>query len=402
MRNKTFLKTISAVLISAFLVAILPLKIQAALNNSNVISDYNFSFNNPMSAAEINNFLIDKGSRLANYVVPEYVDVPYPLASGGLGTVSSRQVNDLNSAPFYGKTVAQLIYDESAEHNINPRVVLATLQKESSAITGDVFRSSTVASWPMFYMYDETMASCLNSGTNCDDSAYRQISADYGGIGRQLGYSIAWFGTKYSQYKSTGRPLKNGSGQIIGYEQYSDPISIDNQTIECQTAGTRILYLYTPHIQTSFYTIFSSYFGDPSAAATIGDDTTIFSLKTYSGSLQISGSKSSASKVFYGDTLVADLNTNSWVISPTPAIGNSNIVLSYRNENGTEINQKIIYIARHKIADINGDGSINITDLAIFAENWGKSSPAETMVDLNSDAAVDITDLAILAENWGK
>jgi hypothetical protein len=217
-----------------------------ALNNSLVILDSIYTDSGSMSAADINNFLCGKGSRYCNYTIPEYIDVPYPT-SGGLQSVSARQYQDSNGAVFYGKTVAQLIYDESREHGVSPRVILATLQKESSAVSGDVFRSSTVAAWPMFYYYTEGMANCFYSGTNCDDATYRQRAIDYGGVGQQIAYATWFFGYYYSYYGSS----------------YSSPISIDGQSVSCQSRGTRVLYRYTPHVQTSFYNIFSEWFGAP-------------------------------------------------------------------------------------------------------------------------------------------
>lgn len=246
--KKHFINLLSVVIIlgsSLSLTLQFPGRAQA-INNSLVILDSVFTDSGSMSAADINNFLGSKGSRYANYTIPEYVDVPYPT-TGGLQTVSARQYYDGGGVAFYGRTVAQLIYDESREHGINPRVILATLQKESSAVSGDVFRSSTVAAWPMFYYYTEGMANCFYSGTNCDDATYRQRAIDYGGVGQQIAYSTAWFGTKYSAYASS----------------YSNPISIDGQSISCQSRGTRVLYLYTPHIQTSFYNIFSEWWGAP-------------------------------------------------------------------------------------------------------------------------------------------
>jgi len=223
-----------------------PSQAKAALNNSLVILDSIYTDSGSMSAADINNFLYSKGSRYANYTIPEYVDVPYPT-SGGLQTVSARQYQDSTGTAFYGKTVAQLIYDESREHGVNPRVILTTLQKESSAVSGDVFRSSTVAAWPMFYYYTEGMANCFYSGTNCDDATYRQRAIDYGGVGQQIAYATWFFGYYYSYYGSS----------------YSNQITIDGQSISCQSRGTRVLYRYTPHVQTSFYNIFSEWWGAP-------------------------------------------------------------------------------------------------------------------------------------------
>lgn len=307
-----------------------------AMDNTSIISDGNFSDSDSMSAAQINDFFIAKGSKFADYVIPQFVDVPYPLASGGLTSVSVEQKYDVTGGIFYGKTVAQLIADECIEHGVNPKVVLATLEKESSAITGDVFRSTTVTAWPMFYMYDETMAGCLNSGVNCNDSAYRNTSINYGGMGQQIAYSTAWFGLKYSQYKSTGRPIKDGNGNVLRYEQFNEPVSIDGNSITCQTAGTRILYLYTPHVQTSFYDIFTSFFGDPTVTPDGGEPPAPpppppRKVGDGNGDSAVDSTDLSILADSWGKAVVADTG-----------------------------------------ADFNADGVVDSTDLSILADAWGK------------------------------
>jgi len=221
-----------------------------AINNNLVISDNNFTDSGSMNATDINNFLASKSSWLANYTIPEYIDVPYPT-SGGLQTVSVRQYYDAGGVPFYNKSVAQLIYEEAREHSVSPKVILTTLQKESSAVTRSQPSSGTTQAWPMFYGYNESMADCFNTGNNCNDSAYRDKAINLGGVGQQIAYAAAWFGNKYSYYSGS----------------YSSPISIDGMTITCGSLGTRVLYTYTPHVQTSFYNIWSNWWGDPAPTA---------------------------------------------------------------------------------------------------------------------------------------
>jgi hypothetical protein len=57
--------------------------------------------------------------------------------------------------------------------------------------------------------------------------------------------------------------------------------------------------------------------------------------------------------------------------------------------------------ASQLIGDVNDDGAVNISDLAIMAAHWGLSSGATlNLGDLNNDGAVNIEDLAILASHW--
>ncbi len=222
---------------------------KAEYSASYVIDDNVFLNSTAMSANDINDFLINKGSWLANYVIPEYVSVPYPLASGGLAYVNARQVNTVTGHILYNKTVAQLIYDECIEHNVNPRVILTILQKESSAITKNQPSSTTTRAWPLFYAYDEAMEACLKFGTSCNDSYLRERSENFGGVGLQITYATAWFQKRFNEYNSS--------------RDFS--VTIDSNTIICQNAATRIMYIYTPHIGSwlNFYNIFTSWWEDP-------------------------------------------------------------------------------------------------------------------------------------------
>ena len=50
--------------------------------------------------------------------------------------------------------------------------------------------------------------------------------------------------------------------------------------------------------------------------------------------------------------------------------------------------------------DINQDGTVSVTDLAILAANYRKSLSGWANADLNGDSVVDVSDLAVLAANY--
>jgi len=61
--------------------------------------------------------------------------------------------------------------------------------------------------------------------------------------------------------------------------------------------------------------------------------------------------------------------------------------------------------ARVPTFDLNGDGRVDITDIAVAAQSFG-SNPTRSRwnpdADVNGDGRVDITDIALIAKNFGK
>ena len=53
------------------------------------------------------------------------------------------------------------------------------------------------------------------------------------------------------------------------------------------------------------------------------------------------------------------------------------------------------------VGDLDEDGDVDATDLAILLGNWGPCFPEPTCLgDLNEDSGVNAEDLAILLGNW--
>jgi hypothetical protein len=68
------------------------------------------------------------------------------------------------------------------------------------------------------------------------------------------------------------------------------------------------------------------------------------------------------------------------------------------NQNNVGSSSATIYISN---GDLNFDGYVNISDLAIMAANWGRTGATYTEGNINGSGIVNISDLAIMAVNWG-
>ena len=49
-------------------------------------------------------------------------------------------------------------------------------------------------------------------------------------------------------------------------------------------------------------------------------------------------------------------------------------------------------------ADINQDGSVNVTDMLIIIDQWGQTN---SIADINNDGIVNVSDLLMVIDNWG-
>ena len=161
----------------------------------------------------------------------------FALPSRAYAAIELRYVNARQAYidTFYNKTVAQLIYDESVQHNVNPRLILVILQRESSAITQSTPSSDTRRAWPMFYNYDERMASCIYGDESaCNDTKYNKPdygwrAENYGGVGQQIAYATAQFRNLHDNYCG------------------SRVVPVDGQNITTDNQASCALYKYTPH-----------------------------------------------------------------------------------------------------------------------------------------------------------
>ena len=96
-----------------------------------------------------------------------------------------------------------------------------------------------------------------------------------------------------------------------------------------------------------------------------------------------------------------NLNITTWLetpglISGDPGLGEDPPVVTPLN-----MALRISAVGSGLLADINGDGVVNVVDLAILGSNFGKDQQVLGTGDINGDGVVDEVDLAILGGEFG-
>jgi uncharacterized protein YjdB len=233
----------------------------------NIISDYKFDQVNSMSEADINNFLnqFPSSCLLARN---------YPT---GLSWATWREPLTYWDYTGHDVSPARIIYKSAQMWGLNPQVLLTTLEKEQTLVSG----TAGCSAW----RYNSAM------GYNCPDSWTYHNYANLGiydtcvgaegnaGFSRQVNRAawqlkfgkerangnIAWdddCNVYYYGYMTEGNRSR-GCGQLtVGYDGW---YTISGYNIKMKNGATASLYSYTPHAPQSFETIFERWFGSAQA-----------------------------------------------------------------------------------------------------------------------------------------
>lgn len=214
----------------------------AAFNKNNIIDNAIFDNSQTMTVNDIQNFLNGfPNSCLKNY------SSPYP--------------NDYFS---YGSNVsaARVIRRAADLWGINPQVILTTLEKEQSLVSGGV----GCASW----QYNSAMGMGCPDGGQCPAPEYRGFS--------QQVTKGSWL-LMFTRQRSEGNTAWNGDGSITYYGRmtagyrarvqggatsyYDGYTTIDGSSVYLSNGATASLYTYTPHFHgnQNFDLIFERWFG---------------------------------------------------------------------------------------------------------------------------------------------
>lgn len=214
----------------------------AAFDQNNIIDNSIFDNNQTMSANDIQNFLSGfPNSCLKNYLAP------YPTDYFTYGSNVSAATVIRRAADLWG---------------INPQVILTTLEKEESLVSGN----SGCAGW----QYQSAMGmGCPDSGA-CPSPAYAGFSQQVTKGSWQLMFNreraegnMNWDNdgsVNYPGFFTTGTYARYAGGPTTYYDGYA---TIDGASVYMGNGATASLYTYTPHFHGNqlFNTIFNSWFG---------------------------------------------------------------------------------------------------------------------------------------------
>ncbi len=232
-------------------IAMLPSDVGAVdarnFNAGRIIDDAVFTNANSMTIPEIQTFLNSKvscdtwgtkrselgGGTRAQWMASRGISPPFRCITDYFENVSTGESNySKSSNPAGSVSAAEIIYRYSREFNINPQVILATLQKENGLITDE---------WPTPKQYSEAM------GFGCPDNVAPNTPAcnpSYGSFSTQVYQAARHFRGYIDNRPGWWIPFNTGWNQIMWNVSStgcgSGPVLIENR-------ATVALYSYTPY-----------------------------------------------------------------------------------------------------------------------------------------------------------
>lgn len=232
MSLKHIIISISTLFAISFL-ALIPNNASAAYDGNNIIDDAILFDTSTMDENSIHNFLLSMNSGLSSR------SFIFDCAA----TDASAELYRKAGAPCgQNARSSQIIYYASKIYGINPRVILATLQKEQSLIT-----TTDPASWQI----NQAMGFNCPTRTGCGSSDFL-YQIDNGtftlrfNAERAMGNNTYWFtssywvcGTTRDFYKPSLYPQQN--------VDFYDEDGVYYRTHYVKTAATSAFYCYTPH-----------------------------------------------------------------------------------------------------------------------------------------------------------
>lgn len=217
-----------------------PQKAHASYEDGRLIDNSIFLDAKSMNASQIQSFLNGMSGKLKSKSFKMDCD------AAGIGS-KTKQLYQAAGAPC-GSTIpaSQIIYYASQIYGVNPKVILATLQKEQSLIT-----NPSAADWE----FNQAMGyNCPTSGS-CNDESGFFWQIDNGTWVLRFHYERAngnntWWTTSTGWTCGSSKPSYYTPNLYPGQNvKFIDPYSgIHYKTVFIQNAATSAFYCYTPHV----------------------------------------------------------------------------------------------------------------------------------------------------------
>lgn len=387
--QKSFFVVLAAVIASSVF-GVLPAKaidtsLTSYLNNqyyNQIAPDSDFANVNAMSVGDIQGFLAGKGSYLA--VAPSS-----QLGDGANGRSAAQIIYDAAKA-LYDAAVgcSGSICINSSTGTISPKAILITLQKEQSLVTNGAPSQR-----------DLDCAMGYEGGNGCQWMFDNR--PQWKGFSNQVGWA-AW--NLRLHYERSVRQIEPYyMGKVVTVTDYDGARSVylSNHT-------TAALIRYTPHTyygNWNFWKLGVEWFGFGTGGGYSGgvNDLSSASGRMYAaGKYTVKSYKQTDARVYFGNTIVAELGSGSWEYQFDPAIGTNTYNFTYKLADGSTLGVKSITIEKRKNGDINGDGGVNILDLSLIGGNWGYKTKDDDWMNLNPDVdnEINLLDISIFANSW--
>ena len=306
-----------------------------SFNPGRVIDDSIFANTSSMSASQIDSWINSMFGSTSCISTDHGFSAPDPTGYSPSGGFT------------YGANVSagHVIYDASQAYGINPQVILATLQKEQSLVSGGAGCSTLAYAAAVGYgcpdsggqyNYSGVDLYAINGGTVTSVNGTCVNSSLKVGFSQQV-IRAAWL-LKFGEQRSEGNinwavikggwnnsddprtcyggPMTEGTFQICpgGSSTFYDGYTtIDGRSVHIDTGATAALYWYTPHFSGNqhFWTIFNNWFG-ATTTNSYAHTLNFIRLNYYTGNVQVIGYPSIDSYAYTNrDTLVPYPNDTS-------------------------------------------------------------------------------------------
>ena len=295
--------------------------ISLSLLNSHQSSAESYTKSNQISDAVFYNYTSMDQTQIQNFInaFPKscLLSQNYP---NGLSWVTFKEPTGYSTYGDSDVSPARIIWKASQLYKINPQVILTTLEKEQSLISGLSSAGCPVRAYnsAMGYNCPDGSENALKTYPNLGITGTCVAQESNAGFSRQVNHAawqlsfdgkrangdLSWMGDGAVYYygRMTQGNRSRQSGQPSTY--YDGYTIINGESVFMENGATAALYNYTPHF-TNFDTIFSKWFGSPitpmltECNSKVADIACVWSARKSDGSQFLTTSKTELSNAVY-------------------------------------------------------------------------------------------------------